>query len=492
MMSMFSPPRREKARGDDSHLPKGDCRYILLHPEVKGLRCACVGFALNRTIPGSTCDCGHQACYHLPDREGASVERSELQVLKDKINQLEEKLDQERYGGRTELVERLGRLEENVEKGKAEIDSEIKNVHRAMGGVWHHIGSLEKRTPQYEDRIEGLLDDVERMRHQFIEVDDTSMQLEDRVEALENALTPLVSTSSRRRKASTPPSALPDDAEDRPIKSEGMLSPNSRLPLHIMTDEEPLHIQTFRERVASVGSGSQAWTVHISLLPTSAQPFPFEKDTAAYKRCLSRGLHRVVAIPDSDSYSFRTAVSEAFSEILRGRPWVPLVARICDAKNLRGLPMLRELPDWLVNSDFDEDFLQRNCAVTDESGKILDLYIAMSNDTISWAELKGVSPFLDGLEASWIYDPFLDGPYSENDVSDGRSQDSGIPGKRPAAGDILPTWSPSSTRMKRKESEISRTPSFSSSTESETSRAKLRRQCTNTTVEIVGRRAEAV
>jgi len=390
-----------------------------------------------------------------------------------------------------ELVERLGRLEETVDRGKAENDSELKNLHRAMGGLWHHIGLLEKRTPQQEDRIEGLLDDVERMRHQFIEVDDASMKLEDRVEALENASIPVVSAKSRRRKASTPPS-FRDDTEDHPIKSEERTSPRSRLPLHLEIDEEPLHIQSFRERVASVGSGSQAWTVHISLLPTSAQPFPFEKDTAAYKRCLSRGLHRVVAIPDSDSYSFRTAVSEAFSEILRRRPWLPLVARICDAKNLRGLPMLRQLPEWLVDSDFDEDFLQRNCAVTDESGKILDLYIAMSHDTISWVELKEVSPFLDGLEASWIYDPYLDGPYMETDTSDGLSQDNGLPSKRPAAGDILPTWSPSSTRLKRKESEISRTPSFGSSTESESSRAKIRRQCTGAPVEIVGRRAEAV
>jgi polyhydroxyalkanoate synthesis regulator phasin len=140
------------------------------------------------------------ACYHVPDRAGASVERSELEVLKEKINQLEEKLDQERYVGRAELVERLGRLEEAVDKGKAENDSEMKNVHRAMGGLWQHIGILEKRTPQQEDRIEGLLDDVERMRHQFMEVDDASMQLEDRVEALENASTPLASTRSRRRK----------------------------------------------------------------------------------------------------------------------------------------------------------------------------------------------------------------------------------------------------------------------------------------------------
>ena len=260
-----------------------------------------------------------------------------------------------------------------------------------------------------------------------------------------------------------------------------------------MTDEEPLHIQTFRERVASVGSGSQAWTVHVSLLPTSSQPFPFEKDTAAYKRVSSRGLHRVVAIPDSDSHSFITAVSEAFSEILRGRPWVPLVARICDAKILRGLPMLRELSEQLIKCDFDQKFLQRNCAVIDSGGKILDLYIAMSNDTISWGELKKITPFLDGLEASWCYDRFLDGPYEEHDFTkNGLSQDNAILGKRPAAGDILPTWPPSTARMKRKESKISRSSSFGSSAESETSRAKFRRTCTNTTVEIVGRQAEAV
>ena len=201
MMSMFSP-RREKAQGDESHLPKGDCRYILLHPEVKGLRCACVGFALNRTTPGSTCDCGHQACYHIPEREGASVERSELEALKERISQLEEKLAQERYNARAELVERLGRLEEIVDRGNADTDTEIKNIHRTMGGVWHHVGALEKRIPQHEDRMEGLLDNVERMRDQFIEVEDASMHLEDRVEALENAPNPTGSGRSRRRKVS--------------------------------------------------------------------------------------------------------------------------------------------------------------------------------------------------------------------------------------------------------------------------------------------------
>ena len=473
---MFSPPRREKARGegDDSHLPKGDCRYILLHPEFKGLRCACVGFALNRAIPGSTCDCGHQACYHVPEKEASSVERHELEALREKVNVLETELDRERHGGRGGLVERLSRLEELVDKSKTDSDIEIKNLYRGIGGLWQNVGVLNKRTPYYDDHIEGLVDDVQRIRNRLIEIDDASMRVEDRVDTLENSSSaPNAASISRRRKASTPPSVLLDPLTDYTIKSEEDIS-DSRIPLRILTTEEPPHIQSFRERVASVGSGSQAWTVHISLLPKSSQPFPFEKDTAAYKRCLSRGLHRVIAIPDSDSNSFVTTVSENFAEILKGRLWHPLVAKICDAKILRGLPMLRQLDDCLIGSDYDYDFLQKHCAVTDEVGKILDIYIAMSNDSISWADLKTVTPFLDGLEASWTYDSYLDGPCMESD-SNSHDPNSGSSEKRPAAGDILPTWSPKSTRVKRKESEISRTLSFGSSSDGESTRAKIQR-----------------
>jgi hypothetical protein len=176
----------------------------------------------------------------------------------------------------------------------------------------------------------------------------------------------------------------------------------------VLRAQEASTIQSFRQRVSSVGPGSQAWTVHVSLLPTSSQPFPFEKDTTAYKRCLSRGLHQMVVVPDSDSHSFKVSIDQAFSIILHGRPWLPLVARICDAKNLRGLPMLRQLPTYLIGSDYNAEFLQHNCAVVDESGKILDLYIAMSEDTISWAELREITPFIPGLESAWIYDPYLD------------------------------------------------------------------------------------
>jgi hypothetical protein len=476
-MKMFSPPRHEKARNDDSHLPKGDCRFILLHPKVEGLRCACVGFALNKSIPGSTCDCGHLACYHATEKDDTSVERQEVEALKKKVDLLEAQLERERNNER----ERICRLEELVDKTRAEHDAEFKNMYRNVSGLWNNVGGLNRRIPYYDDHIEALVDDGHQIRNRLIEVDDASMRLEDRVDAIERLSSQDATFASRRRKASTPPSPGFDDGTDFSLDPDETVttSRRGRFQTHLGTSDAS-QIQSFRERVSSVGSGSQSWTVHVSLLPTSSQPFPFEKDTAAYKRCLSRGLHQMIVIPDIDSTSFKNAIDTAFAEILRGRPWNPLVARLCDAQNLRGLPMLRQLPEYLLSCDHDMNFLQEHCSVNDESGKILDLYIAMMHDTLSWAELKNVIPYKLGLEASWDYDQLLDGPNPEEAKLDT---------SRPAAGDIIPAWSPS---LKRKESDISRAQSFGSTSDNERNRAKIRRQCTATAVELIGRQAEAV
>lgn len=202
---------------------------------------------------------------------------------------LEEELDRERHGREGVIVERLGRLEELVDKTKVDTDTELKGVYRGISGLWQSIGVLNKRTSYYDDHIESLDDDVERMRSRLIEIDDASMRVEDRVDVLEKSTTPVAAALSRRRKASTPPSPITDDRSDYSIPSEVTVTsthseipfPETRYSLHIAKAEEASIIQTFRQRVASVGSGSQAWTVHISLLPTLSQPFPFEKDTAA-------------------------------------------------------------------------------------------------------------------------------------------------------------------------------------------------------------------
>jgi hypothetical protein len=123
----------------------------------------------------------------------------------------------------------------------------------------------------------------------------------------------------------------------------------------------------------------------------------------------------MIVISGLDSSSFKSAIDEAFSDQLCGRSWQPLVARLCDAENLKGLPMLRQLPDLLVGSDYNAEFLRRNCAINDDNSRILDLYIAMSQGAFSWPELRVIAPKFSGLEASWSYDPILDGPNPPSD-----------------------------------------------------------------------------
>lgn len=316
MNNVFSPPRREKARAaaatspavaamerDESHLPQGDCRYILLHPEGKGRRCACVGFALNRSIPGSSCDCGHQSVYHETEKMATTVAREEFEDLKSKFASLQEEMN--RVVARS-AFDRITRIEELVDNNKVDADSEFRRLNQALTGVYYHIGLLKNRAPYYEDHIEALHDNVQRLDTRIVDLDDASMRVEDRVEALERSRSrPAAPFLSRRRKASTPPSAAEGyhTEEDSKWDEESMSASiaESRSPLHSVKAEEASKIQSFRERVSSVGSGSQAWTVHVSLLPSSSQPFPFEKDTAAYKRCLSRGKQTLESDSDSSS-----------------------------------------------------------------------------------------------------------------------------------------------------------------------------------------------
>jgi hypothetical protein len=170
-------------------------------------------------------------------------------------------------------------------------------------------------------------------------------------------------------------------------------------------------------------------------------------------------MHRTVAIRGTSSESFVAAVSQTFENLLKGRPWMPLQAKLCDAKQLRGLPMLRPLDPTLVDCDFDAEFLQRHCAVCDPSGNIDSLYIAMRADTLSWYALKLAPAWMEGLEASWTYDPVLldaSDPFDDDYEDDGDQ-----PMARPAAGDIVSTFNPS---LKRAASEISRSASFGAAT----------------------------
>ncbi|KAK1778164.1 hypothetical protein QBC45DRAFT_167216 [Copromyces sp. CBS 386.78] len=489
---------------DEATMPKGHCRYILCVPEIKGHRCACVGFSHNKGIPGATCQCGHLACYHQKEPDSASGDQ--LELLKMRIQQLEEKLaagvagdvasrlsemehDLETIRG---IVSRLTDVEETLEKSREEFSEQIKGTYRNASMAWQSMEQLERKIQRQDEQLRQVCEklrehdeQLERLHAGQLELRDADISLEERIENIAETIEELEDSQDAR------------DARDAQ-EDNHLARLNGRHPRRRSTSDTshpnfpsgplgPLgggansfdshgHSQVGRPPVQGHGEGSAldgslmphpsrtpplsarsmgAWTVHISLLPHARVPMPFERNTNAYQRCLSRGLHQMVAVHGRDAASFIKAVEKAFGMFLRGRPWMPLQAKLCDAEPLQGLPMLRQLEASLVDSSYDHDFLRKNCAVCDSSGMIDSLYIAMRHDTISWHTLRHAPVFMEGLEAAWAYDPMLDtDPFDGDMAVDDR--------ERPAAGEIttvLPSLAPPSS-LKRSRTEMTRSNSF--------------------------------
>ncbi|KAI1497144.1 hypothetical protein F5X99DRAFT_32070 [Biscogniauxia marginata] len=470
------PPVVSRARVDENKLPSGRCRYILLNPEIKGQRCACVGFTLNQDVPGVYCQCGHLSCYHIKSPE-PPPDKSEVDELRRRIQVLEGQLDRENQTGIGRalggVVRRLGDLEEQVENNKEEACEEMKDCYRNVNRVWQSVEQLERRQGLYDDRsiayderLDAHDDTLQRLGDRLAELDEASIALEERVDALEDSEIPATHFSPHRRGSTSEP--------EQQKNSEWTSTHRSRAPGHhvaALIEASPSRSHGPRREVTDAGASKQAtavsWTVHVSLLPTASQPFPFEKDTNAYKRCLSRGLHQMLAVGGADGDSFSRAVSKAFGSLLRGRDWAPLQARLCDAATLQGLPMLRPLEPGLVGAKYDLEFLRKYCAVCSPDGKVESLYIAMLSDTFSWHFLRKSPCYLEGLEASWEYDALLD-PIEDPEDDHAGGED------RPSAGEIMSSL-PS---LKRTASEMSRAASFSSPSTGEGgegSRPKLQR-----------------
>lgn len=454
--SSSSPLQGPTGRIDEENLPQGQCRYILLVPGIKGQRCACVHFSLNRSTPGASCDCGHMACYHVKTPESSST-RQEVELLKRRLQILEEQLDQQRQGGLGTVVARVSELEELVDRSREEIGQEIKGSYRNINRVWQSVGQLERRDSQLQENLRSQSDHLSSLNRELGNVSNRQMELFDADESIEERLEQL--ESDHDSLVNRVNQHLDDRAEAMPLRTDLLKSFSSQRPpatLPIQPEVQSrlggTHLAALASPAASVtesnGSSSicGAWTVHISLLPTASQPFPFERDTNAYKRCLSRGLHRTVVVGGFDSSSFVEAVTRSFEGLLGGRPWMPLQAKLCDAERLQGLPMLRPLDPRLIDSDYDLHFLRKHCGVCEPSGRIESLYIAMRQDKFSWHFLRNSPKFMDGLENCWDYDPFLD---PSDPVEDDRMEEH----DRPSAGDIVPSL-PS---LKRAASEMSRT-----------------------------------
>ncbi|KAK6064378.1 hypothetical protein SCUP234_13045 [Seiridium cupressi] len=466
-----SPPQEPMPDIDETKLPSGQCRYILLNPEVKGHRCGCVGFTLNRCLPGVSCECGHLSCYHIKGPE-QPPDKAQIEQLIRRVQVLEEQLDREHDGGLGsalgDVVRRLGDLEEQYEKSKEDFGQENRSIYRQITSVWHSVDQVGKqqvevhnRLAVYDERLDEHDGNMQKLEKRLMESDDAAIDLEERVDRLEDTNPP----GPRHRRTSSSDSGRSKnmDLSTSSIRGRSLVRepPTTKATLTL-----PRRVNDTSLANKESTKGAAPWTVHVSLMPMASVAFPFEKDTNAYKRCLSRGLHQMIAVQGTDCDSFANAVTTAFGSLLKGRAWMPLQARLCEAETLLGLPMLRPLDPALVDAkNYDQDFLSKHCAVCGPNGKLDSLYIAMQFDTFSWHFLQRSPCYLQGLEDSWAFDPLLD----HNDPFEDDSMDEG---DRPSAGDILQPL----PCLKRTASEISRTPSFSAgSGEGEGSRPKVAR-----------------
>ncbi|KAK3899761.1 hypothetical protein C8A05DRAFT_17853 [Staphylotrichum tortipilum] len=512
--SASSSPLQLAAGGqqpDETKMPKGHCRYILLQTEIKGQRCACVCFSLNTGIPGATCACGHLACFHNKEPEVSTDQKHELEQLKKRLQHLEDEMSRGQEDVLDSVVSRLNEVEEQLEKSRDEFGEQIKNSYRNVSMTWQSIEQAGRRTQQHDEQLRQIYEKLQDHNEQLdrlhagqLELRDADLSLEERIENLtetleeeeELRLSAAMSGATRppRRRSTSDTSrpnvplgplgrgaAQPDTQYHPRYRSPtGGPSNTTATPTFFTTPNynppgpcdgtahagRPYAGQSPRRLPASARS-TGPWTVHISLLPHAFVPMPFERNTNAYQRCLSRGLHQMVAVQGRDAASFRAAVERAFGRFLRGREWMPLQAKLCDAETLQGLPMLRPLDDELLRpadggafgTMFDHEFLMRQCAVVDANGVIDSLYIAMRRHTLSWHTLRHSAVYMDGLEGCWAYDALLDTDPFHGDMAVDDED-------RPAAGHITtaPVVVAAAAGMKRPLTEMSRSNSFGSAT----------------------------
>jgi hypothetical protein len=423
---------------------------------------------------------------------------SEADMLKKRIQALEDRLTQRADDQVFQSVlARVSGVEEEMERSREEFSQEIKRAYSSSTPLWSSYQQVQKKVQEQDDQLHQLSTGLaeanaalKRLDDRQLELQDADISLEERIENIvesmeEDNYHPMLpkgkrtvtrrrSTSDSRRPvlpfgsdvldpfvplrvATGTPASQPSEAGEAQVQHPDAASEST-------APQFPTTGMPFRAGSESATTG--LWTVHISLMPHTTVPMPFERNTNAYQRCLSRGLHQVVPVRGPTADAFVAAVNKAFGDLLKGRPWMPLEARLCDAEQLQGLPMLRQLDPNLVESSYTSEFLRTNCAVCDANGVMDSLYITMREPhVLSWHALRQSPVVVDGLEDSWKFDPLLD---NDGDTS---NEDT----NRPAAGHLMSSLKRPASEMA--ESTASTSSLASSSSSSDSVRPRTKRAC---------------
>jgi hypothetical protein len=252
--------------------------------------------------------------------------------------------------------------------------------------------SMDDRVEAVVDKTTEFSDQVKGMQERLIMLDDVSMDLENRVERVEQFgglsrdITPAASTP--RAHVSTP-KATP--VPQLPL----LMQPQPHHPL------SQLPIRTDKKYPLS-------WSVRVIFVLRKSQRFAFDPDSIGYKRCASRKLQQNLDIPTQDSSCFANRIDNAFKGVFRGRPWMPLTGHR-PADEPFGRMALTLLPADLIHRDvWDYPFLEDHCIAHDKmQGDVL--YITLQYEDVTWNEIRFLPAVSSVDDSCWNHDEELDG-----------------------------------------------------------------------------------
>ncbi|KAF2854091.1 hypothetical protein T440DRAFT_268033 [Plenodomus tracheiphilus IPT5] len=378
----------KSAPGDDTQLPRGECSFIL--PESEGSngsrqRCSCRSFYPDSVVR-SRCGCGHQAWNHeaqplatvsMEDYLQAVEQMKQLRHEVQRFENLEHHLKQELF------KERLAR-EELIRTNTAIQARMYQNMQLLKM-------TMDDRVEAVVDRTTELSDQIQVQGERLTMVDDFSMELENRVDRVEQLsgmsrdVTPVMSTPGAR--TSTPKA-----------------SPVPQLPLLMQPQSHPLGqlpIRTDKKYPMS-------WCVRVIFVPRKSLRLAYDPDSNGYKRCASRNLQQNLEFPSQDSSCFANCVETAFKGLFRGRPWMPMTGHRPADEPFGRMALTLLPPDLIHRNVWDYPFLEDHCIAHDKmQGDIL--YITLQYEDVTWNEIRFLPAVNNVDESCWNHDEELDG-----------------------------------------------------------------------------------
>lgn len=278
--------------------------------------------------------------------------------------------------------ERMAR-EELIRTSRAVEARMYENMQFLKIAMDDRVEAVVDKTTEFSDQIKG-------MQERLTMLDDVSMELENRVDRMEQ--------SERLSRDATPSASTPKVRLSTPKAPPVPQLPLLMQPQHTLSQ---LPIRTDKKYPLS-------WSVRVIFVPRKSQRFAFDPDSNGYKRCASRKLQQNLDFPSQDSSCFANRIDTAFKGVFRGRPWMPLTGHR-PADEPFGRMALTLLPADLIHRDvWDYPFLEDHCIAHDKmQGDIL--FITLQYEDVTWNEIRFLPAVIGIDESCWNHDEELDG-----------------------------------------------------------------------------------